>query len=268
MAVLLENIKKDIQIRKESDRQMSSAWLLVYLFPICVSVIAAGYTIVSLLELFSSIDFANPELYYPSYSGFAEEFAFLWLTVGLTGIVNFAVSIIYTYLFANRRNTHFKRQKFLFEDVIAVVASLAKTKNVNVEAGLMSLERSVKEAKAEENEKTAILWAILSAFVPFVQLYVYYFLMTDFYRHERREDGFWEDTARALSKLGVNFHVPQRTDAMPNRSFVLYLILTIVTMGLFGVYWFFVLLKDPNEHFKYHMEVETQLLAALEQVAV
>jgi hypothetical protein len=39
-------------------------------------------------------------------------------------------------------------------------------------------------------------------------------------------------------------------------------------MGLFGVYWIYVLLKDPNEHFKYHIEEESQLLSALESVAI
>jgi hypothetical protein len=101
-----------------------------------------------------------------------------------------------------------------------------------------------------------------------VQLYVYYFLMKDFYRHEQREDGFWEVAGRALNKLGVSFSVPRKTEAMPYRSFVLYLILTIVTVGLFGVYWFFILLKDPNEHLKYHIKTESQLLSALEPVAV
>lgn len=268
MAVSLENIQKDIRMRKESDRHMSHAWLLVYILPICVSVITAGYSIVSLLDFFSSVDFSTPELYNYSYSGLTEEFTLLWLTVGLTGLITFVVSIVYTYLLVNRRSTHFKRQKFLSEDIIAAVDSLAKTKNIEVEAGMLSLERSMREANAEETEKSAILWAILSAFVPFVQLYVYYFLITDFYRHERREDGFWEDLSRTLNKLGVNFSVPRRTKAMPYRSFVLYLILTIVTVGMFGVYWFFVLLKDPNEHFKYHIDAETQLLTALEQVAL
>jgi len=90
--------------------------------------------------------------------------------------------------------------------------------------------------------------------------------MKDFYRHERREDGFWEDLGRTMNKLGINFSVPRRTEAMPDRSSVLYLILTIITAGLFGIYWVYVLLKDPIEHFKYHIQAESQLLSALESV--
>jgi hypothetical protein len=88
--------------------------------------------------------------------------------------------------------------------------------------------------------------------------------MKDFYIHEQREDGFWEDLSRILNKFGVNFFVPRRTEHIPYRSFVLYLILTIVTVGLFVVYWFFVMLKDPNKHFKYHVDTENHLLSTLE----
>jgi hypothetical protein len=255
-------------MREESDRWLSPAWLLVYLLPLCVSVVAVGYAIVSLFDFFSSIDFSDPQLYYYSYGGLPEEFALLWLMIGLTALINFVVTTVLTYLLVNRRNTHFKRQKFLSEDIMSAIGSLEKTKDAEVETHLLSLERSVREANAEETEQSAILWAVLSAFVPFVQLYVYYFLMKDFYRHERREDSFWEDSGRALDTLGVSFSIPRRTEALPNRSFVLYLILTIITMGLFGVYWLYVLLKDPNDHFKYHIETETQLLTALESVAV
>ncbi|GAH35488.1 unnamed protein product, partial [marine sediment metagenome] len=213
---------------------MSTAWLLLYLLLIIIGIVATGYTIISLLNYFSSFDPFVPTYNYP-YDEFAAGFViFPWIGIMLSGLISFVVSIVLTYMLVNRRSTHFKRQKFLSEDIIAAINSLAKKKEIDVETSLSPVERSVREANVEETEKSAILWAILSAFVPFVQLYVYYFLMNDFYRHEQREDGFWEDLGRAMNKLGINFSVPRRTEAMPNRSFVLYLILTIITMGLFG----------------------------------
>jgi hypothetical protein len=253
-----------MQVRGKMDRQMSSAWILFYLFPFCVSVIAVGFIIIILLEFISSIDFTNPQLYQYSYGSFPQEFELVLVTVGITILVNFVVSTICTYLLVNRRNTHFRRQKLLSDDIVAAVNSLAKMKYVEAEVNLLTLERSLREASIEKNEKSPILWAILSAIFPFLQLYVFYFLMKDFYIHEQREDGFWEDLSRILNKFGVNFFVPRRTEHIPCRSFVLYLILTIVTVGLFVVYWFFVMLKDPNKHFKYHVDAETHLLSTLE----
>ena len=266
MGIALENLHRDIRMREDSDRQMSSAWLLVYLLPVVASIISVGYTIVSVLSIVSAnYPFTSPYDY--TYNEFASVFAFLWIGFLLTGLLIFAVYIVLIYMLVNRRNTHFTRQQFLSEDVIKTIKSLAEKKEIDVESSLSPIERTVREANAEETKKDAVLWAVLSAFIPFVSWFVYYFLMKDFYSHERREDGLWEALSKTLSKLGVNFSAPRRIETMPNRSFVLYLILTIITMGLFGVYWIYVLLKDPNEHFKYHVQAENQLLSALESAS-
>ena len=264
MAVSLENLRKDVRMQIELDRQMSNVWLLVYILPIIVGVIFSVYFFVSLMDIFAS-NYPYPPVF-SSYDGFGAQLMPAWITIGLTGLINFTVAIVLTYKLVNRRHTHFKRQKFISEDAIASIKSIGKMKDTEVEANLSSIERTVREANAEETEKSGILWAILSAFVPFVQLYVGYFLMNDFYRHEQREDGLWADISKALDKLGINFSVPRRTEAIPNRSFVLYLILSIITAGLFGVYWLYILLKDPNEHFKYHIQAENQLMSTLESV--
>ena len=83
---------------------------------------------------------------------------------------------------------------------------------------------------------------------------------------KEEKTGFWEDMSRMLDKCGIKFVVPRRVEALPERNFVLYLILTIITAGLFGIYWLYILLKDPNQHFMYHRQIEDQLLSALETV--
>lgn len=262
MAVALENLLKDARMQKDFDRQMSNAWLLVYLVPIIVGVVSTIIFSVLFVNTFSSI--YPTDTYNYSFDRFPVEFTVTMTVIGLVGLINVAVSIVFMYILVNRRYTHFKRQKFLYEDIIAAIGSLQKPDETDVDVSLSSLERTSREASAEEIDKSAILWSILSAFIPFVQLYVYYFLMNDFYRHEKREDGFWTDTSKALNTLGVNFSVPRRTEAMPYRNFVLYLILLIVTVGLFGVYWIYVLIKDPNEHFKYHIKTENLLISSIE----
>jgi len=267
MAIAFDNVRRDIRMRDKSDRQMSSLWLTVYLLPIGASIVSVGYTTVSVLSIVSAnYPFTSPYDY--TYNEFASVFAFLWIGFLLTGLLFFAVYIILTYMLVNRRNTHFTRQQFLSEDTIKTIKSLAEKKEIDVESSLSPIERTVREANAEETKKDAVLWAVLSAFIPIVSWFVNYFLMKDFYSHERREDGLWDDLSRTLNKLGANFSAPRRIEAMPNRSFALYLILTIITMGLFGVYWIYVLLKDPNEHFKYHVQIENQLLNALESASI
>lgn len=267
LSVPIENLRKDIRMRDEWDSKMSNAWLLVYLIPVFAA-ITAIFTVFYIIFVATTAPWVVPEEPYTfALPVLAVSIILLWLLA----IISFIVFIILTYKLVKRRNTHFKRQTFLSEDTVTAVKEIAAKKSVDVEAVLSSVERTVREAKAEETEKSAVLWAILTA-VPYIgvlaQWYVYYFLMKDFYKHERREDGFWEDISRTLDKCGVTFSVPRRTEMLPDRSFVLYLILSIITLGLFGIYWLYVLLKDPNEHFKYHIQIEDQLLSTLESVAI
>jgi len=263
LSVPVENLRKDIRMRDESDPIMSTAWILVYLIPIFAA-ITAIFTIFYTIFVTTTFWIVTEEPYTAALPMLAVLTTLLWLLA----IIGFIVSIILIYKLVKRRNTHFKRQLFLSEDVVTAVKTIAAKKNVDVEVVLSSCERTVREAKSEETEKSAVLWAILSAIIFLADWYVRYFLMKDFYKHERREDGFWEDLSRTLDKCGITFSVPRRTVTLPNRSFVLYLIVTIITVGLFGIYWLYVLLKDPNEHFKYHIQVEDQLLGTLESVAI
>jgi len=189
---------------------------------------------------------------------------FLWIMFFLTFGINFVIQIVFGYLLVKRYSTHIIRQNFLSENIFTKINFLAEKKGIDLEDSFFSLKIIGMDANEKETTKDAILWAFLSAFIPFLSWYVYYFLMKDFYRHEHREDGFWQDLKRILKKLDLDFSIPNRIGVIPNRSFPLYLMLTIATMGLFGIYWVYILLKDPNEHFKYHVQVEKQLFGTLD----
>lgn len=239
MSVELENLRRDIRMRVEYDKTMSTAWVAIYLIPIILIIITIPAIFLGYFEIF-----------------------YIWWALG---IISFIVSIVLIYKLVDRRNTHFKRQIFLMEDTIKLLRKIAEEKKTSVETDLSLCERTLRETRTEETEKNAVLWAILSAIIPIASWYVYYFLMKDFYKHERREDGFWEDISRILGKLGISFSPSRRVNPLPDRSFILYLILSIITVGIFGIYWLYVLIKDPNEHFKYHASIDEELLTTLEK---
>jgi len=260
MSSTVEDIRKDIRLRAEMDSMMSNVWLIVYVLPVIIAGILVTAVVLSVIAAMATFP-------YDPYAGDALAFGFIAGGIALVAlllVLSFVLSLILTYKLIQRRNTHFKRQAFLLEDLLKAAKAIAAKKGVDAETVISSGERTIRDAKAEETEKGAFLWAILSAIIPLASWYVNYFLMKDFYKHERREDGFWEDLGRILDKLGITISMERRIEPIPDRSFVLYLILTIITLGLFGIYWLYVLLKDPNEHFKYHIKVEDQLLGSLE----
>jgi hypothetical protein len=244
MSAALENLKQDVRMRDETDKFLSPVWIAV---PVLLEILI----LLSLIE---------------SFMGFS-----LWwvsLLSSLLSLVLLVFSLVFLYMLIKRRTKHFYRQQLLLDDVVLVIRRMTSEKNVESADKMNAFERNLKQTRMEEEEKNAVLWTILTI-IPFVGLYVLYFLTGDFYKHERREDNVLEDLKELLSKCNLSFDVPRRIDVVqpiPKRSFVLYLVLSIVTAGIFGVYWVYSLVKDPNNHFKYHVAFEEKMVEAFSGV--
>lgn len=247
-------------MRIETDSEMSAAWILVPLFPLIALVLLIVGTIIAVLSAVSIGSFN-------STGGAASSTGFGLAFVGLIAFFYvgfFVVAILYAVMIfklAKRRNTHFQRQLLLYEDLLAMAKEVSSKKGVDASMQLNNLDRTIREARVQETEKSAALWAILSFITVIAGLYVYYYLMKDFYKHERREDAFFEDLNRTLAISGVPVNFPRRTLPVPDRSFALYFILTIITATLFNIYWVYVLLTDPNNHFRQQWMIEDTLIA-------
>ena len=107
----------------------------------------------------------------------------------------------------NRQRTHFYRQKSFFENLFTLFNSNEKTSDIAKNNELLALEKIIKDANYEKDEKNPILWSVLSVIIPFIQFYVYYFLMNDLYQHEEREDIIWNKINNILINLGTNFSI-------------------------------------------------------------
>jgi energy-coupling factor transporter transmembrane protein EcfT len=88
-------------------------------------------------------------------------------------------------------------------------------------------------------------------------------LMKTMYTHEERWIGFMNSTGVALRNLGKKFEPSVDAGSRKERPFVLYAALTIITFGLFGIYWLYTLIDDPNKHFERQHVVEDALAKAV-----
>jgi hypothetical protein len=109
----------------------------------------------------------------------------------------------------------------------------------------------------------SLLGSILSLVALIMLLIIAGHLMKTIYTHGIRWHGFASTTAVALRKLGYKIDPPTESHPIPDRSLALYAILTIVTLGLFGFYWLYTLINDPNMHFEDQWTFENRLLDAL-----
>ena len=260
MSIALENVRQDLRTRLESDPQMSAAWAIVPLIPLIGGILAS---VIFFVVLFSAISSVAPGS--PSTTAGTSILGAFFAALFIFYVILFIIAIVVTILFfklVKRRNTHFTRQAFIFEDLIGAAKQLAAKKGVDVSLHVNYLERNMREARFDDLEKNATLYAILSLF-PIFNYYSYYFLMKDFFRHERREDLYIAGMTNLLATLGIPMNLPRRTSPVPDRSFAVYFIVSLITGGIFSVYWVYVLVSDPNNHFRQQAWVEDTIMAQL-----
>jgi hypothetical protein len=200
-----------------------------------------------------------------------------WGAYILLGIVTFGIYTIYiNYKLIDRQQEHFKRMRRFADDLIRLVEE-----QIEVSGGSGSLEAGIEGQLLElrglnddfqrfqrGKERSAALWTILSVVtLGLAFFYVLYFLNADLVRHQRIEADFVEKGSALLTKLGIGKYPIQVEQVVPDRSYPLYLFLTIITIGIFELYWSYVRIKDPNEHFKEHDRFEDQFISTIRMAA-
>lgn len=238
---LLYMVKRVSDERRETDRRLSKAWI-----PILLVLGVATYISVLL-------------------ASFALLFSLLY---GLFALISVIVFAVFIYRLVKRRDEHFRRQRRLFNGVLDILDRVSKEKNIDISDDMTVCNIIMRDINSYETGRGAGMWAFLSI-IPLINvfaiLYIYYFLMNDFYSHERREDELITRINNIFEKLELVKLFP-RENRIPKRSFALYLVLTVITLGIFGIYWTYVLIEDPNNHFKNHELIETQLISEIDKL--
>ena len=189
-----------------------------------------------------------------------------WKALLLT-IITFGIYGVYVlYKLLERREQHFERMVSLRGHLLGVLRERAAAAGSPAEleneiAALKGLDVSA-TGRDRYGEKSPVLWLVLGLLTGVTNFYVYYFLNDDFRAHGDSEREFFNKAAGIMDKLEMPWNQPDAS-IIPERSFIKYLLLTLVTLGLFGIYWWYTLIIDPNEHFDDHSVWEAQLRAAL-----
>lgn len=257
-----------IRARQTTDEIVSSIWVIVPVLFIIVS-LAIGLTAV--FWMFSSLG-----------SGVVDPFNILntgsaWIALV---IVSFAISILFyvligilSYKLVKRQNEHCQREAQLRMGMISFLKAAAGSpeREATIASEIATMNTIHSQSNMSERQREPVLWALAIIlgflFIPFIGvilgLYMFYFLMKTIYEHDSRWNTFAQQTQLAMNKLGYAIGAPPWIQAVPNRSFVVYLILSIITLGLFALYWLHTLVKDPNEHFKSQWYFEDQLVNSI-----
>lgn len=176
----------------------------------------------------------------------------------------------YNWLLYKRRNNHFNRIKRLK----ASLSELLEEKTEVEKGTLNRVDPFLERKEAPRPNSLFFLWLILSYLGSFSQflgplgiltfvslivgLVVLYYLTTDYYYHEQGEIAFLQRVTTALGKKGTALSATP-SNPLHTRSFGLYVFLSIITLGIFTLYWAYAIFHDPNKHFDTHQAWESEL---------
>ncbi len=182
------------------------------------------------------------------------------LTIGtILWFIAFLLKIYVFYKWLSRWNDHYERTYLFF------TALLDLARNTGLKRAA-TIESRVNEYKVRYHKRSAGLLAILASIIPFVDWYVYHILNKDFHKHSLDEKLIYTEVYEDLRDNGITLtRRPEELYVIPDRSTILYIVISIITLGLFYLYWWYTLTKDPNEHFETHRIIEAEIIRGLEE---
>lgn len=187
----------------------------------------------------------------------------LLLTIITCGI--YGIYILYRLL--DRRQQHFERMVSFRYYMIQWLRERAQStgKMELVERDISQLEGLHLAAtnRDRSGEKSPVLWLVLYIVANVVGFYIFYFLNDDFRAHQANEYYFMLRASEIMRKLGITQQDVITGIMVPERNFITFLILTLITCGIYGIYWWYTLITDPNRHFDNHEAWENQLYAII-----
>jgi hypothetical protein len=170
------------------------------------------------------------------------------------------------YRILHRRDLHFARSADFADDSIRALRERAEAlgRQDRIAPHLGTLEVIARDLRMQARERNAILWVILGIFtLKVVFLVMFYFLEEDYRRHELMEVEFARHLDEAMQALGVPCTRSSFVPVTKERSYPLYLVVTLLTCGLFGFYWFYRMNEDQNRHMDAHAAWEPEVLGCL-----
>lgn len=180
------------------------------------------------------------------------------ITCGIFGLYIF-------YKLMERRDQHLARMANMVNTSVAMLNEKAAMRGQSELIGqeLAQIAMVQREMYDQSRERGAALWLVIAILTGIGAVIGYYFIMDDMTRHDQLEAQFFTLMSSALAKLGLSAQASQAAPNIPERNFVVYLLLTLVTCGIFSFYWIYALVEDGNKHVEAQVQWEDFIYSAL-----
>jgi len=289
-----EAIFKAIQARDSTDEVITRTWILVLIIVYLTSIIAAvaiGFSIASDILRQDPTNFSRELM-------FDELKDDVWAPALLSGMF-YAFAFVLAYMLVSRLNKHYARDRQLRFSILSFLKSAAYSPEIKqmVEFDLADMDQIDDQISSSEKKRNPIIWALAvaaplmvsvlqwvvlfnsesyheyqksSALLLLAQLVAYlplfylsFVLGKSIYDHDSHWTSFAHQANAAITKLGFPEKKSYWGRPLQYRSYGLYAVVTVVSLGLFMFYWWYTLIEDPNHHLKAQWDFEDSLVESL-----
>jgi len=264
-----------VNARSITDKHIPKTWVLLPIIVYIVGFVAIVAIIAVQVSDLITLMIENPS-HFPTDAELLRRFGWITDISLIWSMISYALFAVLAYKLLSRHNEHFEREAHLRMGILSFLRAAAGSPEresiVSSEIATMNMLHS--EASSAEPRRSALLWALVIGFmwIPgfnfiamILSLYMFYFLMKETWGHDKRFHEFMTQAYSALYKLGYSCAPVFGVRTLDRRSFALYLVISILTAGLFVLYWWYVLAKDPEEHYRQQWSVEDHLWNTIAQ---
>lgn len=179
-----------------------------------------------------------------------------------------------TYRLVERRKRHVQRRLAFSSYLWHTLAGRADAagRRAEVQEGLDNLSRIHAQIESHErsHSREPVLWLLLHIFIGFYGLIFFiisHLLHSDYRFLETWEHSLGQNVEWVMRRLGYDVQLPPRDqfgiEPVPARSTAMYVVLSILTLGLFTLYWRYTQMADGNAHFDSDDRMEDAILGGL-----
>ena len=249
----LEMVRRYIEKRRETDQEIPE-WLplLGFIFVLAGLLFMLGFLLTA------------PGWGAPQIVPFSLTLFFTGMAVVVLGAIIGALIFLYlVYIWLERINKHFDRVRNLYRNLALYLEK----------KGYQDLSRWIDNEVREmeykmSGERSPVLWAILVFIINILIWYVLHMVNDSLRKLGTSEHNILarldkEIRDGGLEGLGV---AVEEIGKIEKRDTIVYIILSIITLGLFTIYWAYVATKDINKHFHDHRMIEDRLLSTIEKL--
>lgn len=173
-----------------------------------------------------------------------------------------AIIVIYlVYVWLDRINKHLNRIRMMYKNIALYLEKKGYhdlSKWINNEISELEYRMSM--------ERNPVLWGIAVVIINILIWYILYMVNDSLRKIGSSEHSILKRIDSLFREKGLESLEPYIEDVrkVEERNVILYITLSVITLGLFTLYWAYLVTKDINKHFKVHHIPDDKLLTLIE----